>query len=304
MTETPAPPTPEVTLYTDGGAEPNPGFGGWAAILLDPASGAVRELSGGEPGTTNNRMELTAAIRGLEALVRRARVRLFTDSQYLRKGVTEWLPGWIARGWRRKDGALQNEDLWRRLADLTARHEIQWQWVKGHSGNRYNERADVLASAAIRAQRRAAGGVEERPATDAEVFLRVSCAKGRGGWAALVRQGEEERILTGAKAPSSANQLDLLAALAALEALPAGASVAIHTGSDYLRHGATRWLEGWKRRGWTTQEGQPVQNRELWQTLERALQLRKVEWPGVEERDTPELERLAQPARKAALGER
>jgi len=295
-------PTPEVTLYTDGGAEPNPGFGGWAAILLDPATGSSKELSGGEPQTTNNRMELTAAIRGLEALLCSCKVRLLTDSQYLRKGVTEWLPGWIARGFRRKEGVLQNEDLWRRLSELIQRHEIHWQWIKGHSGQRYNERADELATLAIRAQRRSAGITEERPATDAVVFLRVSCAKGRGGWATLTRQGTEEAVLSGARSPATSNQLDLLAALAALEALPPGLSVAIHTGSDYLRHGATRWIEGWKRRGWTTQEGQPVQNRELWQRLDGALRKRRVEWPGVKDREVPELERLADPARKAALG--
>lgn len=295
-------PTSEITLYTDGGAEPNPGFGGWAAILIDPATGASKELSGGEAGTTNNRMELTAAIRGLESLLRPCRVRLFTDSQYLRKGVTEWLPGWMARGFRRKDGVLQNEDLWRRLAELVERHEIHWQWIKGHSGNRYNERADELASLAIRAQRRAAGGVDKRPGTDAEVYLRVSCAGGRGGWAALVRHEGQERILSGSKAPATANQLDLLAALAALAALPPGLSVAVHTGSDYLRHGASRWLEGWKRRGWKTQEGQPVQNRELWQKLDAALQSRRAEWPGVKDRESPELALLADPARLAARG--
>ncbi|HEV7786851.1 MAG TPA: ribonuclease HI, partial [Thermoanaerobaculia bacterium] len=143
-------PLPAVTVYTDGGADPNPGLGGWAAILLDPLTGKAMELSGGEPRATNNRMELTAAIRGLEALKRRCRVKLFTDSQYLRKGITLWLPGWVARGWRRKDGELQNEDLWRRLHELIKLHDIQWDWIKGHAGNRWNERADELATLEIR----------------------------------------------------------------------------------------------------------------------------------------------------------
>src|ERR1700712_1840785 len=102
-------PLPEVTIYTDGGADPNPGAGGWAAILIDPASGKASELSGGEPHATNNRMELTAAIRALEALKLRCRVHLFTDSLYLRKGITEWLPGWIARGWGGKEGGLPKQ---------------------------------------------------------------------------------------------------------------------------------------------------------------------------------------------------
>jgi ribonuclease HI len=300
--------TPEVTIYTDGGADPNPGRGGWAAILLDPATGKVRELSGGEPRATNNRMELTAAIRALESLTRPCRVKLFTDSQYLRKGITEWLPGWIARGWRRKDGELQNEDLWRRLAELIGSHKIHWGWVKGHAGNKWNERADELATLAIREQRKQSGGEVAAPAAgpvEAEVFLRVACSGRKGAWAALVRPAEgktgAETVLSGL-ATATANQLDLLGAIEALEALPNGISVAVYTGSDYLRNGASRWMEGWKRRGWKTQEGQPVQNRELWERLERALLARRVTWPDVKGRELAELKDLGKTAKTALEG--
>jgi ribonuclease HI len=295
---------PRVTIYTDGGADPNPGPGGWAAILLEEAGGRGKEISGAEPFTTNNRMELTAAIRALEALKVRCRVRLLTDSQYLRRGVTEWLPGWAARGFKRKDGALQNEDLWRRLAELVEGHEVRWEWVRGHSGDRHNERADRLATAA-RAKllgETSAGGepAVELAAGEAEVFLRVSCAGGKGGWAALVRRDGEERVLAGGESPTTANRLDLLGATAALESLPASAAAALHTGSDYLRNGATGWITGWKRRNWKTQEGAPVQNRELWQRLERAMEGRRVRWPAVKGREVPELEALADPAREAS----
>jgi ribonuclease HI len=290
-------PLPEVTIYTDGGADPNPGTGGWAAILIDPATGKAREISGGEPRATNNRMELTAAIRALEALKRPCRIHLFTDSLYLRKGIAEWLPGWIARGWRRKTGELQNEDLWRRLAELIARHEVHWEWVRGHAGDRWNERADQLATQEIRQRR---GGKSTAAAPDAEVFLRVSCAGRKGGWAALVRHGGAETVLSGGLGSTTANQLDLLAAIAALEALPPGISVAVHTGSDYLRNGATRWLDGWKRRGWKTQEGQPVLNRDLWERLEKAMAARRVTWPDVKGREVPELKELAKAAKEAA----
>jgi ribonuclease HI len=296
---------PEVTIYTDGGAEPNPGTGGWAAILINPVSGKVKELSGGEPRTTNNRMELTAAIRALEALNQPCRVDLFTDSQYLRKGITQWLPGWIARGWKRRDGELQNEDLWRRLAELVREHQIDWQWVKGHASNRWNNRADQLASAAIRQQRTAHGAApapEAGPAPDAEVFLRVSCSGRKGGWAALVRHGGREELLSGRSAGTSANQMDLIGALAALESLPPGIAVAVYTGSDYLRNGATQWMEGWKRRGWKTQEGAPVSNRDLWQRLETAMTARRVAWPATKGREIPELEALGSTARAAAAG--
>jgi ribonuclease HI len=301
MTEPPSE-VAAVTIYTDGGADPNPGAGGWAAILIDPASGKAREISGGEPRATNNRMELTAAIRALEALKRPCRVHLFTDSLYLRKGITEWLPGWIARGWRRKEGELQNEDLWRRLAELIREHQIRWDWVKGHAGNRWNERADQLATLEIRKQR--AGRAAAAPAPDeppeAEVFLRVSCAGKRGGWASLIRHRGEEIALSGGLSSTTANQLDLLGAIATLESLPPGISVAIHTGSDYLRNGAARWIAGWKRRGWKTQEGQPVQNRELWERLEKAMAARRVTWPEVKGRELPELKELGAKAKAAA----
>ncbi|HEY7216305.1 MAG TPA: ribonuclease HI [Thermoanaerobaculia bacterium] len=290
-------PLPEVTIYTDGGADPNPGTGGWAAVLIDAASGKAREISGGEPHATNNRMELTAAIRALEALKRPCRVHLFTDSLYLRKGITEWLPDWTARGWRRKTGELQNEDLWRRLAELVERHEVHWDWVRGHAGNKWNERADQLATQEIRRRRSEKRTV---PAPEAEVFLRVSCAGRKGGWAALVRHGGEETVLSGGLSSTTSNQLDLLGAIAALERLPPGTAVAVHTGSDYLRNGATRWLEGWKRRGWKTQEGQPVLNRELWERLEMAMAARRVTWPDVKGREVPELKELGKVAKAAA----
>ncbi|HEX7185869.1 MAG TPA: ribonuclease HI [Thermoanaerobaculia bacterium] len=293
---------PQVTIYTDGGADPNPGTGGWAAILIDDASGKTKELKGGEPRTTNNRMELTAAIRALETLKQPCRVRMLTDSQYLRKGITQWLPGWIARGWRRKEGELQNEDLWRRLSELIGRHEIRWDWVKGHAGDRWNERADELATLAIREQRgpaAAAPGPAAAGVPDAEVFLRISCAGRKGGWAALVRYAGEEKVLSGRCAGVSPNQVDLISAIEALRSLPRGISVAVHTASDYLRNGATSWLVSWKRRGWKTQEGNPVLNRDLWEKLEAEMALRRVDWPSVKGRELPEMETLAAAAREA-----
>ena len=136
-----------VEIYTDGSCSPNPGPGGWAALLR--YHGKERELSGGEQHTTNNRMELTAAVRALQSLKRPCRVVLYTDSEYLRRGVAEWLPGWRRRNWRRKDGALANIDLWQALDAALQEHEIEWRWVRGHTGNLYNERVDRLAKSAI-----------------------------------------------------------------------------------------------------------------------------------------------------------
>jgi ribonuclease HI len=136
--------TPFVVVYTDGACRGNPGPGGWGAILI--SGSRERELCGGEYATTNNRMELMAAIQALEALTRPCRVELHTDSQYLRTGITEWLAGWKARGWRTAAKApVKNEDLWRRLDEARARHQVEWRWVKGHNGHPLNERADALA---------------------------------------------------------------------------------------------------------------------------------------------------------------
>ena len=134
-----------VTIYTDGACRGNPGPGGWGAILI--AEGGEKELWGGVEQTTNNRMELTAAIRGLEALKRRCTVALYTDSQYLRNGIREWLPQWKQRGWKTADKKpVKNQDLWEALDVLVAGHDIEWHWVKGHAGHAGNERADELAN--------------------------------------------------------------------------------------------------------------------------------------------------------------
>ena len=136
--------TPGVTIYTDGACSGNPGPGGWGAVLMFGAH--ERDLWGGEAPTTNNRMELLAAIKALDALTRPCRVELHTDSQYVRQGITEWLPGWKARGWRTADKKpVKNDDLWRALDTARARHEVTWRWVKGHAGHPLNERADALA---------------------------------------------------------------------------------------------------------------------------------------------------------------
>ena len=140
---------PAVEIWTDGGCKPNPGPGGWGAVLR---FGAVeRELSGSEAATTNNRMELTAAA-ALEALKRPCRVVLHTDSEYLRNGITRWHQGWVRRNWRNAAGdPVANMDLWRRVLDAAAPHEIEWKWVRGHAGDAMNERADRLATEARRA---------------------------------------------------------------------------------------------------------------------------------------------------------
>ncbi len=144
---------PELFAYTDGACSGNPGPGGWGALLIAREGDRVvkeRELSGGEALTTNNRMELIAAISALEALGRASDITLVTDSAYVKNGVTEWMFAWRRRGWKTADGKpVKNEDLWRRLAAAEARHQVKWQWIKGHAGHEENERADALARAGM-----------------------------------------------------------------------------------------------------------------------------------------------------------
>ena len=138
----------DVEIYTDGACRGNPGPGGWAALLI--SGGHEREISGAETMTTNNRMELTAVIRALGALKRAVRGKVYTDSQYVRQGVLDWMPNWKARGWKTADKKpVKNQDLWQMLDALAQKHELEWHWVKGHSGNPGNERVDELANRAI-----------------------------------------------------------------------------------------------------------------------------------------------------------
>ncbi|MFZ5467140.1 MAG: ribonuclease HI [Pseudomonadota bacterium] len=137
-----------VEAWTDGACRGNPGAGGWGVVLR--ARGHEKQLWGGEPHTTNNRMELTAAIRALEALKRPCRIRITTDSQYVMKGITEWMPNWKRRGWRTADNKpVKNDDLWKELDAMCTRHQVEWAWVRGHVGHPENELADRLANRGI-----------------------------------------------------------------------------------------------------------------------------------------------------------
>ncbi len=143
---------PVVEIFTDGACRGNPGPGGWAALLR--SGGTEREISGGEPLTTNNRMELTAAIEALNALKKPCRVGLHSDSQYVKDGITKWIHGWRRNGWRTADRKpVKNADLWERLVEAESRHEVQWHWVRGHSGHPENDRVDALACAEADKQR-------------------------------------------------------------------------------------------------------------------------------------------------------
>ena len=284
---------PQITIYTDGGARPNPGPGGWGARLI-ASNGAIKDMNGAAENTTNNRMELTAAVEALRALKGPSHVTLYTDSTYLMRGITEWLPGWVARNWQRKgDRPVQNQDLWQELERETRRHRIDWQWVKGHAGHEHNEAVDQLATAARQElsgeESTSAAGTPARPASsrdfapDVEIALRVSAASGarRGGWAVrtiTTGPNSQQHTLTGSEQGASGPRLELAATLAALDIIPATQRVRIICPSDYLFKGMTEWITGWRQRNWKTAGGKPVQNKDLWQALLAAVDGRAIDW--------------------------
>lgn len=135
-------------MFTDGACSGNPGPGGWG-VLLRSENGTTRELNGGEPATTNNRMELMAVIEGLRALKRKCVVTIYTDAKYVLDGFEKWLPNWVKNGWKSGSGPVKNQDLWEALQQEARRHELTWVWVKGHAGHPENERADALARAGV-----------------------------------------------------------------------------------------------------------------------------------------------------------
>jgi ribonuclease HI len=276
------------SAYTDGGCSPNPGPGGWGVVLVAPG-GEKRELSGGDAWTTNNRMELTAAVEALRAVPSEAPVTLITDSLYLKKGVTAWLPGWRRKGWRTADGGpVKNRDLWEALDVEVARHRVDWRWTRGHSGDPFNERADRLAASHIPAPGSDASlPLGDREAVHAFVGVAFSAPRRRGAWEVVLCHGDRQWTVGGGVAGTTANRLLLLAALDALEAVERSMPVHVYTGATYLAQGASEWLPRWKRSGWRTRGGEGVANAELWRRLDALQQGRRVSFHAVGSNGAP-----------------
>lgn len=273
-----------VTIYTDGGCNPNPGPGGWAAILLYPDQ-PPQELVGSESQTTNNQMELRAAIEALKALPGPHQVDLYTDSQYLRQGITEWLPVWEQRNWQTSQKTdVKNQGLWQELASLLHNQRVTWHWTKGHAGDKWNERADQLARSVIP---QATLPLEDKQAMHMFTAASYLGKTKKGGWSVLLRYRESEKTLTGTESDTSSNRLHLLAAIEGLKALKKSLPIHLYTTSDYLKDGATRWTKQWQARDWKTKDGKPVSHRELWETLAKLSNSYAVHWHVVSKDDLP-----------------
>ncbi len=265
----------KTVIYTDGGADPNPGIGGWAAILTYGEREKV--LTGNDPDATNNRMELTAAINALQALNRPSEVEMIVDSEYVRRGVTEWVAGWAEKGWKHKGGQpVPNADLWQTLWALSKEHTIEWHWVRGHSGDPQNERVDRLA----RQARLEITPGAEISAESPRIYLRSSVKgnPGPGGWGVVIEEGDDTRQLSGSTPQTTNNRMELEAAINALTLVPVGSHAQLFTTSDYVFQGATRWIHGWRRRNWQKKDGKPVANADLWQELDRLSAEYKIAW--------------------------
>jgi ribonuclease HI len=256
-------------------------------------------LSGNDPDTTNNRMELQAAAAALallQGLVGRCQVDLHTDSQYLRLGMTEWLDGWVERGWRTRGGQpVRNQDQWEALHRLVEAHDVTWHWLKAHAGHPLNERADRLATEALRALRKPPPAADVKQATSedlpaVDIRVKASCrgATGPGGWGAVLRMGDHTKTISGRDPSTTANAMLVRGATEALKAMSRPCQVTLYSDAKYLIQGGSSWVRGWQARGWQTRDGKPVANQDEWKALLEAARLHQVTWRLVQGDDAPE----------------
>lgn len=293
-----------IVAYTDGGCKPNPGPGGWGAVVRF----GDREwlLSGNAPWATNNQMEIQAAVAALgllESLAGPSHVDMYTDSEYLRQGITSWIEGWKANGWKTTSGEpVKNRGLWEKLGQLTLSHQVSWHWLKGHAGHIHNERADQLASQA-RASLASRSPVTRTPIdalTRVEISVKSSFnpTEKQGAWGLVLRQKEHTRNMSRQEANLSTNALLIRGAIEGLLALTRPCHVIVYSDADYLIRGASQWIKGWQTRGWLTKDGKPVANQEEWQRLLDAARSHQVFW---QIRQADEWSDLATAAELAAL---
>jgi len=291
----------DIKIYTDGACNPNPGPGGWGAVILYPNKKNPVEISGGEQRTTNNQMELMAAIKALEKFKEpQKNIVLFTDSKYIRKGITQWIAIWEKNGWQtseKKD--VKNKSLWLQLNENSKKHQIKWKWVKGHAGNKWNERADLLARNGI------PGLEKDLPLNDEEgihLFTAISFSNKKkiGGWASYLRFKAHTKNISGKMENTSSNRMHILAAVQGLQLIKKDYPIHIYTVSSYLKDGASLWVNNWQKNEWKTKEGSPVKHKDLWMTLHKLTQSLQVTWHLVSKNSFPEeMDTVKEIARKS-----
>tara|TARA_B100000029_G_scaffold506193_1_gene588458 strand:- start:17195 stop:18136 length:942 start_codon:yes stop_codon:yes gene_type:complete len=287
-----------VTIYTDGACDPNPGPGGWAAILLFGTH--RKEIYGNVEKTTNNRMELQATIEALRYLKSSSVVELYTDSEYIQKGITKWMTMWQARGWRTsKKRPVANQDLWLELVSVMKQHEVVWKWVKGHSGNPLNEEVDTLA-------RKSISSINQNNVRDSiRAFTGASCigTTGPGGWTVLLLQNQAVKVLSGQEKITTANRMQLFSAAQAMKSAPIAKPLDIYTTSKYVHQGASNWLSNWRTQDWKTKSGDTVKNLDMWKPISLDIDRLDINWHLCSSnKPIPEMDAAHYLAKNAALG--
>ena len=212
-------------------------------------------------------MELTAALKALESLEQPSKVELFTDSRYLQQGVSSWLFKWEANGWRTSDGLpVKNRDLWQQFSIQFNRHDITWSWIKGHSSNKWNDRADELAVLARKSNDKS-NFSPDHDGVHLYAGVTWSHKTGSGGYAVILRYNRHLKVLGGVLEHTTANRLYLHGVIKGVETLKRAVPVYVYTRSGYLRDGLETWIHGWRKRNWRTREGEKISNIDQWQEL-------------------------------------
>ncbi|MBM9605829.1 ribonuclease HI [Desulfopila inferna] len=278
---------PTIQIYTDGSCSPNPGPGGWAAVMLFDKGDKIVELQGAEEQSTNNRMELLASLKALQSLEEVCKVEVVTDSRYLQRGITEWLEHWRHNGWRTSEGVfVKNRDLWEQFAGQLEYHQVRFTWVKGHGKDTWNKRADELAVAA----RKSRNPVQPPVGPDTvHIYPGVTWknSSGSGSWAIILNYRHHYKVLGGWAENTTANRLYLVAVLEGIRAMKRVLPINIYTRSGYLRDGLETWVEGWRKRGWRTREGADISNGKQWRELANLKEVFEIHVAAVSSEEPP-----------------
>ena len=272
---------PNIIIYSGGRAKPSPdGPGGWAALLI--RDGDVEEMSGHESSTTNVRMELMAAFMAFEALEEPSNVEFYTDSVYIKRGITLWLPKWVKNGWHTTNNQpMQNRDLWEGLHELIQQHDIRWKWLKRGlvKPTPFDNRVAELVTAArehFTAPKLIELGADGLPKVDISIYLEAWYMG--GPWGAVIVTKSDIEEVKGDETNTTGNQAVLIACAKLLERFTSPQRIAIYSSNDYLINGMSKWLRGWQKNDWTTTSGEPVKNQEQWKRLAVAAQTHTIIW--------------------------
>ena len=283
-----------IQIYTDGACKSNPGPGGWGAIILYPDR-PPHQINGGEKNTTNNQMELTAVIKALETIQKSTdKIVLFTDSKYVKEGITNWLDKWKNNNWKTSlNSPVKNHLLWQHLDVCAKNLDIQWEWVKGHADNQWNEAADKLACSAVPCiDTQVEKNIEKLPIDDPDAIhiftaIAFSAKNKSGAWTAYLRYKTHTKSISGTMENTSSNQLHICSAIGGLQLVKKKYPIHLYTLSDYLKDGASMWIRKWHRNNWKTKEGEPVKHKALWISLQQLTNTYQIQWHRISKKSLP-----------------